>query len=56
MCARCNEPILPGVERLPVDKFSPSGAGGTLFVHAVLCKRLPIQTSPARRAAIARRG
>lgn len=46
MCARCNESILPGERALPVDKLSPSGAGVTLHVHAVLCKRPPTQTSP----------
>jgi hypothetical protein len=55
MCARCNEPILPGEKALPVDKLSPSGGGSTLHVHAVLCRRPPTQTSPVG-ASGARRG
>jgi hypothetical protein len=46
MCARCDEPIRPGEKALPVDKLSPSGAGSTLHVHAVLCRRPRTQTSP----------
>jgi hypothetical protein len=47
MCARCNKLIVAGEDFESIDKLSPSGAGVTLHVHAVLCKRPPTQTSPA---------
>lgn len=54
-CARCDLLILPGEEPKPVAKFSPSGGGITLYVHADLCKSAQIQTSPVSGPA-ARRG
>lgn len=47
ICARCDKPIRPGQKYEPVDKFSASGAGSTLYVHAVWCQRTPRQTAPA---------
>jgi hypothetical protein len=48
ICARCDQPILPGEKSLPIEKFSPSAAGGTEYVHAVLCKQPPTQTAPVQ--------
>lgn len=46
-CGRCDKPILPGekTETYPID--SPSGGGGTVTLHARLCRKLPTQTYPS---------
>lgn len=46
ICARCDKPILPGEKAVPVDKFSTSGGGITLHVHADPCVQPPSQTAP----------
>lgn len=33
ICARCQQPILPGEDYEALDKFSDSAAGVTLHVH-----------------------
>lgn len=45
-CSRCDKPILPGEKFEEVDKFSPSGPGVVLQVHAKVCKRPYSQTTP----------
>lgn len=47
MCDRCGQPIRPGPKTVTYPKDSASGAGGTVTVHAELCKRPPTQTYPA---------
>jgi hypothetical protein len=47
ICARCDKPI-KGQPR-PVEKFSASGAGGTVYVCPVPCQPAPRQTAPTRR-------
>jgi len=46
ICARCDKPIMPGEKYEAVDKFSPSGTGGTLHVHKKPCKQTLTQTAP----------
>ncbi|ELP64153.1 hypothetical protein STRTUCAR8_05607 [Streptomyces turgidiscabies Car8] len=48
ICARCDQPIRRGQRTLKVPKDSASGAGGDVILHAVLCKKPPTQTYPAR--------
>ena len=47
ICARCDQPIRPGQKTETVPKDSASGAGGTVTLHAKLCKKAPTQTYPA---------
>ncbi len=54
ICARCDEPILPDEEYLPVDKTSASGGGLVLHVHAKLCTQPPTQTAPVSRHGLIR--
>ncbi len=45
MCDRCDQPIPPGQEeRVPVD--GASGAGTTLVLHRILCRRPPSHAAP----------
>lgn len=48
ICARCDQPILPGqkTRTYPVD--GASGAGTTVVVHEWLCRKQPTQTYPSR--------
>ncbi|NUS22738.1 MAG: hypothetical protein HOV92_00720 [Streptomyces sp.] len=46
ICARCDQPIMPSEKYEAVDKFSPSGTGGTLHVHKKPCKPTLTQTAP----------
>ena len=48
ICARCDHRILPGEEE-PVDNAAPTGPGSTVYIHRVLCKQAPHQSTPARR-------
>lgn len=47
MCARCDQPIPADEESTPIDAFSASGPGSTVYVHKVLCEQPPTQTAPA---------
>lgn len=46
MCDRCGQPIRPGQKTITAPKDSASGAGGTVTLHKVLCKKPPTQTYP----------
>lgn len=46
ICARCDKTIQRGEKALPLDKFSESGGGITIYVHARPCTRPPTQTAP----------
>lgn len=52
-CARCDKPILPEEEAVPIDKFSASGAGIIGHVHA-RCPRPSTQTAPVSRDGLIR--
>lgn len=45
ICWRCDEPILPGEAYETLDICSPTGAGGTVYLHEVLCERVETQTT-----------
>lgn len=47
ICARCDKPVR-AAEAEAIDYVSPSAGGQTVYVHAVLCKRVPMQTAPVR--------
>jgi hypothetical protein len=49
VCTRCNEPIRPGEETVEIQNLGASAAGGSVIVHARLCRRAPQQTGPTRR-------
>ena len=50
MCDRCGKPIGRGVPTETFPKDSSSGPGGTVTVHAKLCKKPPTQTYPPNRS------
>jgi hypothetical protein len=47
ICARCDKPIRPGEEYVRVDNPGASGAGSTLYIHAVRGVPVPQQTNQA---------
>lgn len=46
-CGRCDKLIRPGEQYTEHSNPGASGAGGTVYRHVELCKRVPIQTAPA---------
>jgi hypothetical protein len=46
MCDHCGQPIRPGEKTKTYTKDSASSGGGTVILHARLCKRPPTQTYP----------
>lgn len=54
ICARCDEPILPGepYETRPI--MTNSGPGITIYLHPELCVTPPHQTAPDRPTAAIR--
>lgn len=43
ICARCDQPILPGQKSVPYDIPSPSGPGTTVYLHKELCVQVDAQ-------------
>lgn len=48
ICDRCGDPIRSGQKTETYAKDSASGGGGTVTVHARLCRKLPSQTYQSR--------
>jgi hypothetical protein len=46
ICTRSGRPIGEDEEPTPVDVFSTSGPGTTIYVHKAPCRQSPTQTSP----------
>lgn len=46
MCARCDEPILPGEAYEVRPIISPTGPGSDVVLHKKLCPRPLSQTAP----------
>lgn len=45
ICGRCDRAIRPGEKYTVHDILSPTGPGATVFLHASLCRKVPIQTA-----------